>query len=98
MTTDTPDTDAQLTPFESISKLGKRFINRRGVVSAEFARDLERQRNEWRQIANGLFWYAAAYIRDYTPNISKEKGNDILNKLVALNSSLVTRHSSLSHE
>jgi len=108
MTADTPDTDAQLTPFESISKYGKRFMNRRGVVSADFARDLERQRNEWREIANGLFPYAAAFIRDYTPDINKVKGNDILHKIANLNgaiakrefaarnSSHVTRHTSLS--
>ena len=45
---DTPETDAQLTTFESISKLKKRFVNKTGTVSAEFARKLERERNEWR--------------------------------------------------
>jgi hypothetical protein len=48
MTSDTPETDAQLTTFESISKLKKRFVNKTGTVSAEFARKLERERNEWR--------------------------------------------------
>ena len=43
---DTPETDAQLTTFTSISKLKKHFINRTGTVSAEFARGLERGRNE----------------------------------------------------
>ena len=42
---DTPETDAQLTTFESISKLKKRFVNKTGTVSAEFARKLERERN-----------------------------------------------------
>lgn len=42
---DTPETDAQLTTFTSISKLKKPFVNRTGTVSAEFARKLERERN-----------------------------------------------------
>ena len=45
MTSDTPETDAQLTTFTSISKLKKHFVNRTGTVSAEFARKLERGRN-----------------------------------------------------
>lgn len=45
---DTPETDAQLTEFGSISKYQKRFTNRRGVVSAAFARRLERERNNAR--------------------------------------------------
>jgi hypothetical protein len=43
---DTPETDAQLTTFTSISQLKKHFVNRTGTVSAEFARGLERGRNE----------------------------------------------------
>jgi len=43
--TDTPETDAQLTSFTSISKLKKPFVNRTGTVSAEFARKLERERS-----------------------------------------------------
>lgn len=46
--TDTPETDAQLTTFTSISKLKKHFVNRTGTVSAEFARNLERERNQWK--------------------------------------------------
>ena len=46
---DTPETDAQLTTFTSISKLKKHFVNRTGTVSAEFARGLERGRNEARE-------------------------------------------------
>lgn len=42
---DTPETDAQLTTYTSISKLKKHFTNKRGTVSAEFARNLERERN-----------------------------------------------------
>ena len=42
---DTPETDAQLTSFTSISKLKKHFVNRTGTVSAGFARGLERQRD-----------------------------------------------------
>jgi len=42
---DTPEIDAQLTTFTSISKLKKHFVNRTGAVSAEFARKLERERD-----------------------------------------------------
>ena len=42
----TPETDAQLTTFTSISKLKKHFVNRTGTVSADFARKLERERDE----------------------------------------------------
>ena len=45
---DTPETDAQLTTFTSISKLRKHFVNRTGTVSAEFARKLERERDHWK--------------------------------------------------
>jgi hypothetical protein len=45
---DTPETDAQLTTFTSISKLKKHFINCTGTVSAEFARKLERERDKAR--------------------------------------------------
>jgi hypothetical protein len=48
--TDTPETDAQLTTFTSISKLKRHFVNRTGTVSAEFARRLERERDEARQL------------------------------------------------
>ena len=43
---DTPETDAQLTIFESISKLKKRFVNKTGTVGSEFARNMERERDE----------------------------------------------------
>jgi hypothetical protein len=46
---DTPETDAQLTSFTSISKLKKHFVNRTGTVSADFARRLERERDEARR-------------------------------------------------
>jgi hypothetical protein len=48
MVSDTPETDAQLTTFTSISKLKKHFVNRTGTVSAEFARKLERELREAR--------------------------------------------------
>jgi hypothetical protein len=48
---DTPETDAQLTTFTSISKLKKHFVNRTGTVSAAFARKLERERDAARKIA-----------------------------------------------
>jgi pyrroloquinoline quinone (PQQ) biosynthesis protein C len=46
---DTPETDAQLTTFTSISKLKKHFVNRTGTVSAEFARKLEQERDHWKR-------------------------------------------------
>lgn len=46
---ETPETDAQLTSFTSNSKLKKHFVNRRGTVSADFARGLERGRNHARR-------------------------------------------------
>lgn len=43
---DTPETDAQVTSFSSISKLKKPFECSTGKVSADFARQLERERDE----------------------------------------------------
>jgi transposase-like protein len=51
---ETPETDAQLTNFLSISKLGKHFTNRTGTVNAEFARTLERERDEAREESKRL--------------------------------------------
>jgi|688.fasta_scaffold636247_2 hypothetical protein len=51
---DTPETDAQLTAFTSISKLGRHFTNRTGQVNADFARKLERERDQWRECAERL--------------------------------------------
>jgi len=48
MVSDTPETDAQVTTFSSISKLKKRFECSTGKVSAEFARKLERELREAR--------------------------------------------------
>ena len=48
MVSDTPETDAQVTTFGSISKLKKRFECSTGKVSAEFARKLERELREAR--------------------------------------------------
>lgn len=45
----TPETDAQVTTFSSISKFKKRFLCSTGRVSAEFARRLERERDEARE-------------------------------------------------
>ena len=45
----TPETDAAVTTFTSISKLKKRFECSTGKVSAEFARRLERERDEARE-------------------------------------------------
>jgi len=51
---DTPETDAQLTTFSSISKLGKRFKNKTGTVGVEFARKLERERDQARRELHDL--------------------------------------------
>ncbi len=51
---DTPGTNAQLTAFTSISKLKKHFVNHTGTVSAEFARKLERERDEALLTVEGL--------------------------------------------
>ncbi len=51
---DTPETDAQLTTFNSVSKLGKHFTNKKGTVSAEFARKLERERDKERETVRRL--------------------------------------------
>ena len=58
---DTPETDAQLTTFTSISKLKKHFVNRTGTVSAEFARGLERERNEARECFQAAMALAEQY-------------------------------------
>ncbi len=42
----TPETDAEVTTFTSISKLKRRFEASTGKVSADFARRLERERDE----------------------------------------------------
>ena len=46
---DTPETDSQIATFTSISKLKKRFECSTGKVSAGFARQLERERDEARE-------------------------------------------------
>lgn len=51
---DTPETDAQLTTYTSISKLRKHFTNKKGTVSAGFARKLERERNQWMECAKAF--------------------------------------------
>jgi hypothetical protein len=50
----TPETDAAVTTFSSISKLKRRFECSTGKVSAEFARRLERERDEAREDAKAL--------------------------------------------
>ena len=42
----TPETDAEVTTFTSISKLKRHFEASTGKVSADFARRLERERDE----------------------------------------------------
>ena len=46
----TPETDAAVTTFTSISKLKKRFECSTGKVSAGFARRMERERDEAREV------------------------------------------------
>lgn len=50
----TPETDAAVTTFTSISKLKRRFECSTGKVSAEFARRLERERDEARELAQQM--------------------------------------------
>ena len=50
----TPETDSQITTFDSISKYKKRFKNKTGTVSANFARKLERERDEARALVDRL--------------------------------------------
>lgn len=45
----TPETDARLRSFISISKYKKHFVNRTGTINADFARGLERERDEARR-------------------------------------------------
>lgn len=47
----TPETDGEVKTFTSISKLKKRFECSTGKVSADFARRLERERDEARDAA-----------------------------------------------
>jgi hypothetical protein len=54
MVSDTPETDAQVTTFSSISKLKKRFECSTGKVSAEFARKLERELRKAREQCHKL--------------------------------------------
>ena len=54
----TPETDAEVTTFTSISKLKRRFEASTGKVSADFARKLERERDEAREEA--ARWEAVA--------------------------------------
>lgn len=62
----TPETDAAVTTFTSISKLKRRFECSTGKVSAEFARRLERERDEWyyKAHANVAFTLEARAERD----------------------------------
>lgn len=50
----TPETDAAVTTFTSISKLKRRFECSTGKVSAEFARRLERERDEALELAQQM--------------------------------------------
>ena len=50
----TPETDAEVTTFTSISKLKRRFECSTGKVSAEFARRLERERDEAREALSSI--------------------------------------------
>ena len=78
MTSDTPETDAQLTTFESISKLKKRFVNKTGTVSVEFARKLERERN----LLRGALVYIAGL--DTSQDASPEQCSAVSVAMLAL--------------
>lgn len=69
---DTPETDAQLTTFTSISKLKKPFVNRTGTVSAEFARGLERERDEARKAVALIAEDCEAWLRSESDEPSAE--------------------------
>ena len=56
----TPETDAEVTTFTSISKLKQRFECSTGKVSAEFARRLERERDDAREERDKLKQLLAA--------------------------------------
>jgi len=65
MVSDTPETDAQVTTFSSISKLKKRFECSTGKVSAEFARKMERRHKKLlEQIAASAAVYDKEDLRD----------------------------------
>ena len=51
---DTPETDHEVTVFDSITKHGRRFECSTGKVSAEFARNMERERNKLREELDSL--------------------------------------------
>lgn len=78
MTSDTPETDAQLTTFESISKLKKRFVNKTGTVGVEFARKLERERN----LLRGALVYIAGL--DTSQDASPEQCSAVSVAMLAL--------------
>lgn len=68
----TPETDAEVTTFTSVSKLKRRFECSTGKVSAEFARRMERERDEARELARNLYSagdelrrFTAAYAYNY---------------------------------
>jgi len=58
----TPETDSQIKTFTSISKLKRRFECSTGKVSADFARRLERERDEAREERDKLKHFLAAEI------------------------------------
>ena len=74
---ETPETDAQLTTFTSISKLKKHFVNRTGTVSAEFARGLERERNEARDAVFRLR-KQRAIARNFGQQMERERDKAVL--------------------
>jgi uncharacterized protein YaiL (DUF2058 family) len=73
----TPETDAAVTTFTSISKLKRRFECSTGKVSAEFARRLERERDEairQRDETNRSSKYSCDY--NYEQKLKAERERD----------------------
>jgi hypothetical protein len=73
----TPETDAAVTTFTSISKLKRRFECSTGKVSADFARRLERERDEairQRDETNRSSKYSCDY--NYEQKLKAERERD----------------------
>ena len=62
----TPETDSQIKTFTSISKLKRRFEASTGKVRADFARKLERERDEARDAIRALAEHGESEIQRIT--------------------------------
>jgi hypothetical protein len=82
--TDTPETEAQLTTFTSISKNKKHFENKTGTVNAEFARKLELERNTWEKECEILAGMLGRMADLYCESVAKsEKLQEEVDRLTA---------------